>query len=349
MTGDPPIRPRPRLLDCTLRDGGYVNQFRFGADSIRAIVSGLSAAGADLIELGFLKDGRHEPGQTLYTTVAEAAACLEGVPATQGCTLMIRPDWYDIRQLEPCDGRIGTLRFAFHEEDLPLALHQAEVARSLGYRVVFNPVNVNSYAPPALRAVLRTVNRAAPDAVCIVDTFGSLFPDELEDKLAVFDGELAPEVALGIHLHENLSLSLALAHLFLARVGGTRRTIIDASVLGMGRIPGNLCTELVMHYLNARHGGSYRLEPVYALIDHPVGAIRRAVPWGYLPAYAITAVRKMHRSYAEHLMAKPDLTLVDIDVILHRVTEPADLATFNEALVEALYEEHRRAGGRAAP
>ena len=60
------------LLDCTLRDGGHVNNFNFGKENIQKIVNGLNCTGVDLIEIGFLKNGVHSPNQTLFNLVEEA-------------------------------------------------------------------------------------------------------------------------------------------------------------------------------------------------------------------------------------------------------------------------------------
>ena len=336
----PPALNGVTLRDCTLRDGGHVNDFAFGVELIRAVVAGLSQARADIIELGFLKDGPHAPGQTLFTRVAEAERYTTETHSRQGFSLMIRPDWYDIAQLEPCTGRIATVRFAFHPEDLPLTLRQAEVARAAGYQVVLNPVNVMGYAPSDLESLLRALNTFHPQGVCIVDTFGSMLPDDLARIVAAFDAIIHPSIGIGLHLHENLSISLALAHDFLRSMDGRRPTSVDCSILGMGRIPGNLCTELLMEYLNRTRGRAYQLRPVYELISTAIADLKRTTPWGYLPAYAMTAFRHTHRSYAEYLLGKGDLSLVDIADILDRIIEPSDRSHYRETLAEALYRQH---------
>ena len=114
---------------------------------------------------------------------------------------------------------------------------------------------------------------------------------------------------------------------------------IDSSVLGIGRVPGNLCTELIMNYLNLIQGKNYNLKEIYKLIDSPISQIRKQTTWGYLPAYAITAFKQIHRSYAEYLMDKPELTLKDIDQILSQITLEKDRQIFNKSLVESLYNK----------
>jgi 4-hydroxy 2-oxovalerate aldolase len=330
-----------KILDCTLRDGGHVNNFTFGRRQIRTIVDCLSRARIDVIELGFLKNVDYHPDKSLFSTVAQAEALLEGLPPGQDYSLMIRPDRYDISQLEPRAGRVGKIRWAFLARDIDLAVRQAQQARVLGYEVYFNPVNVFSYSKTALRDMLQAVNELEPANVAIVDTHGSMVEQDLLHFHAVFDELLKPGIALSVHLHENLSLSFSLAQKFIALTRGRRDAGIDASVLGMGRIPGNLCTELISRYVNMYCGGHYDLPAIYEVIHDPVASIKQKLPWGYAPLYAETAFRKVHRSYAEYLIESTDLSLPEASAVLSQIQGPVDREEFNLAVVEDLVARYR--------
>lgn len=325
-----------KILDCSLRDGGYVNDFAFGRNAIHQIVGHLCGANIDLIELGFLKDGEHRGGlydKTLFNFVHEAEQYTRD---NNNFCLMIRPDWYDISKLEDCVGNVTSLRFAFHYRDLDLALKQAQIAREKGYKVFLNPVNVLSYSDEILNELLPVLNDFKPKGVSIVDTFGSMMPLDLEKVFGAFNSKLDPSIAIGVHLHENLSISLALASNFVEMIKDSRPAYIDSSVLGIGRIPGNLCTELIANYLNLRLNKKYDLQHIYFLIDHAIGDIRRRFRWGYMPAYAITGFEQIHRSYAEYLMGLK-VPLQDISNILNEIKENGDHEAFNESAVEAIY------------
>lgn len=330
-----------KLLDCTLRDGGHVNNFAFGWQEIRTIVSCLTRANVDVIELGFLKNVVYHPDYSLFSTVAQAEALLEGVPPGQDFSLMIRPDWYDIAQLESRVGRIGKIRWAFYARDLELAVRQAQQARALGYELYLNPVNVFSYSDTALRDLLQAMNELEPTYVAIVDTHGSMVEQDLLHYHAVFDDLLKPSIALSIHLHENLSQSFSLAQKFIALTRGRRDVGIDASVLGMGRIPGNLCTELIARYMNVYCGGGYNIPAIYEAIQYPVASIKQKLPWGYAPLYAETAFRKVHRSYAEYLIDNTDLSVPEASAILAQIDLAVDREEFNQALIEGLVANYR--------
>lgn len=330
-----------KILDCTLRDGGHVNNFAFGRRQIRTIIECLCLARIDIIELGFLKNITYQPDKSLFSKVAQAEALLEGLPEEQEYSLMIRPDWYDISQLEPRTGRIGKIRWAFHARDLELASHQARHARNLGYEILFNPVNVFSYSEESLQKVLQAINELAPSTVAIVDTHGSMLEQDLLHYHAVFDGVLKAKIGLSVHLHENLSLSFSLAQKFIALTHDRRDASIDASLLGMGRIPGNLCTELIARYVNMYCGGRYDISAIYEAIQDPLAGFKLELPWGYAPLYAETAFRRLHRSYAEYLVGSTDLSVPEALGILTQIVTPKDREDFNQILIEDLVSNFR--------
>lgn len=325
-----------KVLDCTLRDGGYVNNFNFGKENIFKITNGLSLSKIDLIELGFLVDTERNENQSLYNYIDEAEKIIPRDCFNDFC-VMIRPDKYDISKLKKCDGKIKFIRFAFHYKDLDVLLYQAKIVKDLGYKIFFNPVNVLSYSHTELENLLSVLNDIKPAGVYIVDTFGSMLPSDLDDITPIFNEKLDNDIAIGLHLHENLSLSLACAIKFIDIIDNSRLAYIDSSILGMGRIPGNLCTELLLTYLNSKHGTDYNLEHIHSLISHPISKIKQTIPWGYMPAYSMTAIRKIDRTYAEYLLNKTDLTLVDINTILSDIVVHENSRNFNEQLVSSLY------------
>jgi 4-hydroxy 2-oxovalerate aldolase len=328
------------LLDCTLRDGGYVNNFCFGKENIKNIVNRLSSSGVELIELGFLKNGNHNQDQTLFNQIEEAEFYTQfSNNKNQNYCLMVRPDWYDINKLTSMSGNINNIRFAFHYKDLDLTLRQANIARDLGYEVMLNPVNILSYTTDELETLLPVLNKFNPKCISIVDTFGSILPKDLKKIFHMFNQNMNNEIKLGLHLHENLSISLALAIIFIDMMQDVRSGYIDSSVLGIGRIPGNLCTELIMNYLNMNLSKNYDLSQVYELIDSPISSIKKDEPWGYMPAYAITAFNQIHRSYAEYLSKKPQITLNQIVKILDNLKTDEEKENFDQEKADMYYNK----------
>jgi len=329
-----------RLLDCTLRDGGHVNEALFGRSNIIGIIDSLARSNVDIIELGFLKDGEYSEDYSLYSKIESVYKLLPMDFPEQQYSLMIRPDWYDISQLSECNGKVSTLRFAFYYKDFELTKRYYRNAVDKGYKVFLNPVNIMSYTPTDLSILLEELNNLHPSAVSIVDTFGSMMKQNLETLYHKFDSSLSKDIPLSLHLHENMALSFSLAQEFIEIHDSNREIIIDGSLLGMGRIPGNLCIEVIMEFLNMHHNASYSLNPIYDAIFKYIEPIKKVLPWGYSPAYFLTAKYCMHRSYAEYLLEKGNLSCSDINSILLKIETKTDKDFYNEPLVEKIYKQY---------
>ena len=330
------------LLDCTLRDGGHVNDACFGADIIKAITKGLAESGIEFVELGFLKNGTFSMEQSSYNDVSEIYPTL---PQKYDCdfSVMIRPDWYDINQLSDCDGRISTIRFAFYNKDVVLLQRYCKIVSNKGYRFICNPVNIMGYTDNELIELVKIVNELYPEQMTIVDTYGSMNISDLHRLYDIIENNLNKDVKIGIHLHENMALAYGLAQEFIKIKDPNRRTMIDASLYGMGRIPGNLCIEIIASHLNKYFKANYDIDIIYELIGKYIEPIKRTLPWGYSPAYYMTAFLNMHRSYAEYLLQKPNLSMLDINVILKSV-DTSERKLFNEKHIAKLYNDYIRRG-----
>ncbi len=327
------------ILDCTLRDGGHVNDANFGADTIKNIVELLSKSGVEIVELGFLKNGDFSKDEANFNRIEEV---YEYLPNEQNCeySLMIRPDWYDISSLSLCNGKINFLRFAFYYKDIELTKKYCKIARDLGYKFFLNPVNLPGYEQKKLKKLIEEVNVIKPEVLTIVDTFGSLTEKSLVDIYEYVEANLDNDIAIDLHLHENLNLSFSLAQHFLKIKKNERKIFMDASLFGMGRIPGNLCVETIMDFLNSEYGKVYNLSPILYAISKHISPLKDKYHWGYSPAYYYTGKLCIHRSYAEFLLDKKTLSLDTIREILYRIKEEdGDSAFFNKKLVESLYDK----------
>lgn len=330
-----------RLLDCTLRDGGHVNQAQFGRDNMTKMIRGLVDAGVDDIELGFLRDGTFSAEQALYNDVKEIGSLLPDSKKKSRYAVMIRPDWYDITQLSESDGSIDVIRFAFYYRDIQKMLVYAKIVKEKGYHFICNPVNINGYTDNELLELTDHMNEIHPEQLTIVDTYGIFEFQRLHHVYSLLEENLDKEIRIGLHLHENRSLSFALAQ-YLLGIRKTERDVeIDASLLGMGRIPGNLPIELIAEYLNERFEAVYDTDILYALIGDYIQPIKKEHPWGYSPEYYLTAKYNMHRSYAEWLRNQKNLSLGEMNDILKNIEKKEYRDYFNEAIIEELYIRYK--------
>lgn len=325
-----------QLLDCTLRDGGHVNNAEFGEANIRKIITALFKTNTDIVELGFLKNGSFTKDQSSYSTVEQARTNLVDIEERPvHCSLMIRPDWYDISQLTDADGLIDTIRFAFYYKDFDLTERYFHYAMDRGYKCILNPVNVMGYDSEQLITLLNRINQLHPFGTTMVDTFGSMQFHDLERLYSAFENHLDPDITIGLHLHENMASSFQLAQHYLAIKKGDRRAIIDASLLGMGRIPGNLCIEMMLDFLHD-YDKKYNVGPALKVIDECIIPIKRKREWGYFPAYYFSGKFRIHRSYAEYFLEK-DLDLEDVYLILLHLEDDPQKSFFSATKAEELY------------
>ena len=144
---------------------------------------------------------------------------------------------------------------------------------------------------------------------------------------------------MGVHLHENLGIAFSLAQYILSIASPLRDITIDGSLYGMGKIPGNLCVEQIMDYLNTRYGTSYSTEPVYDAIDDFIMPIYEKQRWGYSVPYALSAQCGVHRTYSEYLIAKNRLHTKDIRRLLKTIGKD-NAEIFNKSFIEEQYQKY---------
>lgn len=328
-----------KLLDCTLRDGGYINDWNFGEYTIRDVMAKLIESGVDYIEVGFLRDCDYDRNKALYNNCAEIANILPENRGNAKFTAMSLHNKYSIDKLEPYDGKtIDALRVTFHDYDIDEGLNYIRKVKEKGYKVFANPINIMGYSDEMILRLLEKINEIQPYAFSIVDTFGSMMKDDLQRIYSLIEHNLRKDIVIGLHLHENLALSYSLAQDFIGMKASDRDCVIDASMLGMGRSPGNLCMELIMDYMNKRQSGHYDVNPVLDGIDDHIARLKQIEPWGYSTAYALSAKYNLHRNYAEFLLDKGRLRAKQINQILGSIEEQKKTA-YDEAYIEGLYQD----------
>lgn len=312
-----------KFLDCTLRDGAHVVSGEFKKDCIIDVVKKLTYASTDIVEFGFLKNSKYDSDKIYYPHIEDAYRILDEAGVGGGdnqpiYALMARADEYDIKELSPANGRIKLLRIAFYYDYLDGGIEFVRKAMQLGYNCSINLINTPGSSLDELKVFIERVNEVVPFAVSIVDTFGVLDVSELGAIVKLYDERMDSRVRIGLHVHENLSLAYSMGQYFLRIIKEERNVIVDGSLMGIGRAPGNLCTELITAYLNAEYGKRYDLHVILSAIDVDIKPLKAQYRWGYAPEYTISARYRVHRSYAEYLEQK-GISLDNIDLILSEI------------------------------
>lgn len=331
------MNERIRLLDCTLRDGGHLNDGTFGKKVIQNVIEQLCESKMDIIEVGFLWKEKNSEDVARYYNIEDVKRILPEEKRMSKYALMA--DSVDLENLEENDGTIDFIRLSFKPQKIEWAFSTAEILKRKGYQLFINPIYCNTYSDQEYLGMIRRVNKLNPYGFSIVDTFGTMRKRDLDRRVNLVDYHLDPEIVLGLHLHENLGLANSLAQHFLSIVNPRRNVIIDCSLFGMGRAPGNLCTEQMMDYLNIEFGKMYNTEPILDAIDDYIAPLKGKTTWGYSIPYYISAKYSLPRSYAEYLMGKSRLKTRDIQRILKSIsTEKALL--YDEEYIEKLYRQY---------
>lgn len=330
-----------KLLDCTLRDGGYVNDWNWGFERARDIISALVKADIDIVEVGFLRNvEEYNPNLTVCNHIEELNKLL---PEHHGKTMfsaMAMCSNYDINKLAPYNGDgIEMIRITAHDYDIDDGMDFARKIKEKGYKLSINPINIMGYSDERILCILKKVNEVQPYQFSIVDTFGSMKRRDLDRIVSLVDNNLDRNIRVALHLHENMSLSCCLAQNFIDK-HLERPVAVDGSLMGMGRIPGNLPIELIADYLNDYTEKNYDIDYLMDAIQDYIAPLKGETEWGYTPAYFLSARFNLHRNYSEHYLKKGDLTNRDINHILSRIDRNKATA-FDSQYANSLYEEYK--------
>lgn len=329
---------RIQILDCTLRDGGYINDFAFGNQGIRKIIFQLTQAGVDIIECGFLEDGDYDENASVYTHVEQITQFLPSDRMGSMYVAMACYGEYSLDQLSSYDGgSIDGIRVTFHYNEVEEALEYCRQIKEKGYKVFIQPVGTTSYTDEQLIALLKKVNMIQPYAFYLVDTLGLMHEQDVVRFIYLIDHNLDRSIHIGFHSHNNLQLSFSNCQT-LAKMEMDRVISLDSSVYGMGRGAGNLNTELMAKYLNEHKGGMYDIEPLLEIVDEYILKIKAEHEWGYSVPYYLAAVNGCHPNYASYLSSKQTLTVKNIASIL-KMIEPDKRSLFDRSLAERKYLE----------
>lgn len=329
-----------QILDCTLRDGGYINDWRFGRKAITAILEKLERANLDIIECGFLTRMVYDEQCSLFPSVQAIEPLLPGEKRRAMYVAMIAIGEKELhpKELQPWNGRsIDGIRLTFHKREIPQAIQWAEIIQDKGYKVFMQPVGSGFYSDMELLSLVEQMNRLRPYAFYIVDTLGSMYRNDVSHRFYLIDQNMDPEIHLGFHGHNNLQLAFSNAQV-LGKIQTKRSLLIDASVYGMGRGAGNLPTELIAQYINRNIASKYDVSMVMDIYDEYIRPIGRQLEWGYSMAYHIAASEVCHPNYASYLINKQTLTTKDMEKIIQSIPQESRIL-YDQQLIESLYSQ----------
>lgn len=332
-----------RLLDCTLRDGGYINDWQFGHDNLVSIFERLVDANLDIIEIGFLDERRpFDMNRSIMPDTDSAAKIYGNLERKQAMVVgMIDYGTCGIDHIKPCrESFLDGIRVIFKKHLREQAFAFCRELKDMGYKVFAQLVSVTSYDDDEMMDVVRLANEVMPYAVSMVDTYGLMHQNNLLHYFHLLDRHLDREIGLGYHAHNNFQMGYANCIAMLNnRI--ERRMIVDGSIYGMGKSAGNAPLELVAMYMNNALGKHYHISQILEAVDANISQFYRPSTWGYNMFYYIAASNDCHPEYVAYLMNKRTLSIKSVNEILGKLQDEKKLL-YDRDYIEKLYVEYQK-------
>jgi len=331
-----------QLLDCTLRDGGYVNDWNFGFGSIKSIFSRLDSAGIDIIEVGFIDQRRsYDENRSIYPDVKSISPIFKHLKKPQAMVVaMIDYGTCTIDRICPGEeASIDGIRVIFKKKDQDGALELLSQIKEKGYKIFVNPVSITSYNEDELNVLIDKINKVKPQAVTVVDTYGLMHSDELLNYFELYNKGLNHEIILAYHAHNNFQMAYANSITLMNR-DIDRPIIIDGTLFGMGKSAGNACLELIAMYMNEFKGRNFNIYQIQEAIDSDIQREYLKQYWGYNTEYYIAALNDCHPNYVQVLRKKGSLSIRSINEILQQIPKEKKLS-FDQVLIENMYSNYQ--------
>lgn len=326
------------LLDCTLRDGGYINNWEFGENNIINIIELLSKSSIDYIELGFLTNKEVNRNQSLYNSIFDAEEYIKTFSNHNKYTLMISSGKYDVNKLPLADkAKIKNIRYIYKKSKTSLAIEECKIIKEKGYNLFINPTYIREYSLVELKEIIEKVNTIKPFCFSIVDSTGGLKSEELKNLFKTVNRTLDGDVNICLHLHNNSSQAFTSAVNSL-KIKTERKIIIDASIQGIGRGAGNLPIELIAFYMNRKFNRNYNISNFKDIYKNYIDISIKNSIFGLTNAHYFSAKYNCHPNYANYLV-KNNIEDVNILDNIFKQIKDVDKTDYNEELIKNLLSE----------
>ncbi len=287
-------RPALKVLDCTIRDGGLINDHIFEDGFAKAVYEACVAAGIDYMEVGYKASKRlfasDKCGAWKFCDEDDIRRIVGDNRTPLKLAAMAdagKSDWHtDI--LPKQESVLDMIRVAFYANQVPEAVDMIKDAADKGYEVSANLMAVSTVSEIELDQALEVIAQTPVSVIVVVDSYGALYAEQVEllvKKYQAFGRDTGKEV--GIHAHNNQQL--AFANTIEAIIHGANR--VDASMAGLGRGAGNCPMELLIGFLR---NPKFHIRPIYQVIQEQLLPLSRGVEWGPYPQYIITGQRNEH-------------------------------------------------------
>lgn len=288
-------RPEIRVLDATLRDGGLVNNFGFTDEFVKDLYMANVKAGVDYMEFGYKADpdmfDEKEFGKWKFSKDEDIRAIVGDNDTDLKISVMADVGRCNYkRDIKPrSESPIDMIRVACYIHQIPAAIEMIEDAHAKGYETTCNIMAISTSGENDWRAALELVCKSNVDAIYIVDSYGSLYPEQIQ-RIAALYKEYGDKYnkEIGMHAHNNMQLAFANT----IEACGDGVNLLDATYGGMGRGCGNCFMELLIGFLK---NPKYNLYPVLEFVEKHITPLKESgVVWGFDLEYLMTGLLNQH-------------------------------------------------------
>jgi 4-hydroxy 2-oxovalerate aldolase len=295
-------RPEIKVLDCTIRDGGLMNDHNFEFEFVKAVYDTCAVAGIDYMEIGYKASkrlySRSKYGTWKFCDEEDIRRVIGEKKGSLKLSVMADAERTDYHtDILPRDKSVvDMVRVATYIHQIPAAIDMVKDAHDKGHETTVNLMAVSTVPDGELDNALDALAASEVGTIYVVDSFGSMYSEQVRALMAKFLKIAKPAgKEVGIHTHNNLQL--AYANTIEAVILGANR--LDASIAGLGRGAGNCQMELLLSFL---HNPKFRLRPVLECIQNNVEPLRDKLGWGFAIPYMITGHLNQHPKAAMEFM-----------------------------------------------
>ncbi len=280
-----------KVLDCTIRDGGLINNHYFTDEFVRAVYKSLSEAGIDYIEMGYRSSRKYAPpddfGAWKYCDDDKIREIIDGIESDIKISIMVDAHRVADQEFAPVDqSPVDMIRAATYVKDVDKAISLVNKVHDLGYETTVNVMAISAENEFDLIEALDQLAKCPTETVYIVDSYGYFFCEQIQHMVDIYKEHL-PGKRIGIHCHNNQQLAFA------NTIEGIRFdcNLVDGSLYGIGRGAGNCALELLIAFLK---NPKFSIEPILKVIQDYMIPMRDEIEWGYLIPYVITGALNQH-------------------------------------------------------
>ena len=302
------VRKDVKVFDATVRDGGLINDHYWDDDFVRTIYDTCVAANVDYMEIGYKNSAKilapAKFGPWKHCAEDDIRRVIEDNPSDLKISVMADAERVDYHtDIVPRDqSPLDVIRVATYIHQLPTAIDMIKDAHDKGYETFVNIMALSTVSDRELTEGLDILAKTPVDVIVIVDSFGSLYPEQVRDyALTYLKAVEGTGKEIGMHAHNNQEL--AFANTIQAMMMGV--SCLDATINGIGRGAGNCSLELLVGFLK---NPKFHLRPILDTISKVFVPLREDIEWGPMIPYILTGQLNMHPRSAIKMRAgdKPD-------------------------------------------